>query len=325
MTHFTKELFDQPTSAALTALRSIPKGDCHAHLVFSAPRAVYKALAPAHYQEPPPRFRDLADFLQYLRTTMFPILQGVENVRHILRACLEHMISDGITYTELSFDIGLLRCTGLTWKELVALTKIEIDKVHPKLTVWPELGVARDTPFPNWFEIVEEALATGFFKGIDLYGQEDFRPITDFVKFRDAARANGLRVKMHLAELPRSAEILRTEYDFWQPDAIQHGINLLVNESLVQELIDRKIPLHVCPWSNIYLRYAEDYKTHPIRILFDNGLPITIGSDDLGVFNRTVSEEYLHLYQNQIFSPTELESIRLQSLLVARASGPLPN
>ena len=59
---------------------------------------------------------------------------------------------------------------------------------------------------------------------------------------------------------------------------------------------------------------VSDLATHPIRVLFDNGVPVTINTDDLMIFGQSVSEEYRNLYQADVFSAEELEDIRRASL-----------
>ena len=74
-------------------------------------------------------------------------------------------------------------------------------------------------------------------------------------------------------------------------------------------LADNKIQLNVCPTSNIKLKRVRSYKSHPIRILFDHGVRVTINTDDALVFGDGVSEQYLKLYQAGVFTTEELDVI----------------
>ena len=73
---------------------------------------------------------------------------------------------------------------------------------------------------------------------------------------------------------------------------------------------DHKIQLNICPSSNVMLRLVESYALHPIRKLYDYGIPITINSDDLLIFNQTVSQEYLNLFEADLMTAEELNDIR---------------
>ena len=79
-------------------------------------------------------------------------------------------------------------------------------------------------------------------------------------------------------------------------------------------LADREVPLNICPTSNLVLEQTSSYASHPIRILFDHGVKVTVNTDDVTLFNQGVSEEYLNLYQAGLFSVEELEGIRRYSL-----------
>ena len=61
---------------------------------------------------------------------------------------------------------------------------------------------------------------------------------------------------------------------------------------------------------------VRDLASHPIRTLFDNGVPVTINTDDLMIFDQSVSDEYRNLYRAGVFSAQELDDIRCASLEV---------
>ena len=79
-------------------------------------------------------------------------------------------------------------------------------------------------------------------------------------------------------------------------------------------LADHNIRLNICPTSNIKLSLVESYASHPIRVLFDNGVPVTINTDDMLIFNQSVSEEYLNLFKAGLFTANELNMIRENGL-----------
>ena len=79
-------------------------------------------------------------------------------------------------------------------------------------------------------------------------------------------------------------------------------------------LADNHIQLNVCPSSNVMLRYAKDYEHHPIKTLVENGVEVTINTDDLLIFNSSIENEYLKLYKAGTLSVEQLEEIRLRGL-----------
>jgi len=77
---------------------------------------------------------------------------------------------------------------------------------------------------------------------------------------------------------------------------------------------DKGIRLNVCPSRNVALSVAEDLQHHPIRTLVQNGIRVTINSDDKTIFGKTVTEEYLGLFQAGTLTAEELEAVRVESL-----------
>ena len=87
---------------------------------------------------------------------------------------------------------------------------------------------------------------------------------------------------------------------------------------MLQFLVDNQIQLNVCPTSNVKLQYVTDYKDHPIKILYENGVRITINTDDLLLFDSTIENEYLLLYRAGVLSAEQLNDIRETGLNSAK-------
>jgi adenosine deaminase len=79
-------------------------------------------------------------------------------------------------------------------------------------------------------------------------------------------------------------------------------------------LADNQIQLNVCPSSNVMLGYAENYKDHPIKVLYENGVKVTINTDDLLLFDSSIENEYLLLYQAGALTAEQLDEIRKNGL-----------
>ncbi len=79
-------------------------------------------------------------------------------------------------------------------------------------------------------------------------------------------------------------------------------------------LADNRIQLNVCPSSNVMLGYATGYKDHPIKILYENGVKVTINTDDLLIFDSSIENEYLLLYRAGTLSAGQLDEIRKNGL-----------
>ena len=84
--------------------------------------------------------------------------------------------------------------------------------------------------------------------------------------------------------------------------------------TLIDYLRHRQIPLEVCPTSNLCLGVYASYRAHPLRRLWEEGLYITVNSDDPPMFNTDLVQEYRHLAHEMGFTAGELEALSLNAL-----------
>ena len=124
-----------------------------------------------------------------------------------------------------------------------------------------------------------------------------------------------MKLKAQVGEFGGAEEVRRT-VEVLDLDAVQHGIGAAESVEVMRWLSENQIQLNVCPTSNVMLDGVPDIASHPIRTLFDNGVPVTINTDDLMIFGQSVSEEYRNLYRASVFSAEELDGIRRASLEV---------
>jgi adenosine deaminase len=112
----------------------------------------------------------------------------------------------------------------------------------------------------------------------------------------DRARASGLPAVPHAGEIA-GAESVWGALRSLNAQRIGHGVRCLEDPELVAELRERQIPLEVCPTSNVRLNVAPSLAEHPLPRLLDEGLYVTINSDDPPMFNTTLTDEYLGVAQ----------------------------
>jgi adenosine deaminase len=123
-----------------------------------------------------------------------------------------------------------------------------------------------------------------------------------------------MKCKAHAGEFD-PADSVKEAVELLELDEVQHGIAAAGSPGVMKWLADHKIRLNVCPTSNIRLKRVRSFKTHPIRILFDHGVNISINTDDVVLFGDGVSEQYLKLFKAGVFTAEELDSIRHKSLI----------
>jgi adenosine deaminase len=150
----------------------------------------------------------------------------------------------------------------------------------------------------------EEALAMldalrpwyGKLLGFGLGGAEVGNPPTKFAGFFRRCRELGFNVVAHAGEEGPAAYV-RDCVDLLQVQRLDHGNACMDDADLVEELARRRIPLTMCPLSNLKLQVVESVQAHPLKQLLDAGLCVTLNSDDPSYFGAYVNDNYLACQQ----------------------------
>ena len=186
-------------------------------------------------------------------------------------------------------------------------------KYCPETVFEPELTYISACDIDSATDSIDEYIKTRFFKSIDVCGGENIRPFEDFLPLYRKAEQYGLTKIMHVGE-SGSADDVRKSVEVLGLDEVHHGIGAATSKETMRFLADNHIQLNVCPSSNVMLGYAKDYEHHPIKALVENGVEVTINTDDLLIFNSSIENEYLMLYKAGTLSVNQLEDIRLRGL-----------
>lgn len=141
---------------------------------------------------------------------------------------------------------------------------------------------------------------------VGLDSSERGHPPSKFQKAFEQARKEGFLTVAHAGE-EGPAEYIWEAIDILKVARIDHGNHCMDDEKLVQELIYRKIPLTLCPLSNLKLKIIQNLKDHPVKKMMEKGLIVTINSDDPAYFGGYIEENYraivqaLHMSKEDIY------------------------
>lgn len=127
--------------------------------------------------------------------------------------------------------------------------------------------------------------------GWSIGGNEIGHPPEEFAELFAAARRAGLGLMAHAGEVVGPASVWGA-IDVLEVSRIGHGIRSVEDPLLLKVLAERDVVLDVCPSSNIRTKAVTSWQTHPLRQLYDAGVPVTINSDDPTFFETTLSEEF---------------------------------
>ena len=144
--------------------------------------------------------------------------------------------------------------------------------------------------------------------GFGLAGDELHFPPNLFVKTFDMLKEEKFAISVHAGEWD-GPENIRNAINLLHPTRLGHGVRSIEDPELVKEIIDKDIILETCPTSNIATKIYENYESHPVKTLFDQGVKVTVNSDDPPFFNATIQGEYevmedLGLNKDQLTSLT---------------------
>ncbi len=298
----------------LEAIKAVPKTDVHNHAMFSTRLDNVQRWLGKELTRPPIAMDGLERMLEYAGSVLMPHIRHQQGFEFIVKSALDDAILDGVVMLEMSFDIRISDFYANGLSEFCNFVNDLVVRYSSRIDLRPELGFARgcagDLRLTN---LAENAIETDVFKSIDLYShQEACRP-EDVKPLYAKARVANMKLKAHVGEFNGAEEIRRT-VEVLELDEVQHGIAAAASKEVMRWLSNNNVQLNVCPTSNVMLGSVENLACHPIRILYDNGVPVTINTDDLMVFGQSVSEEYRNLYRAGVLSPQELDEIRRVSL-----------
>lgn len=296
----------------LEKVKSIPKGDLHNHALLGMRFSQFNKYFHGQVNPPPIKMNGLKEMASYLDNETIKFINSKREIEDLLELAIKEAIDDGVILLEASLDASFISYYENNAEYFSMIQNLK-DKYSRELYFRPELGAARVLPERKWDEWVTPAINSGVFYSIDLYDLESINKIYLYNKYYKIARNNGLKIKAHVGEFCDPEQIIET-IKILKPEAIQHGIQAIKSQEAINLIKDRNITLNICPTSNIKLGAIDSITNHPAPDLYKEGINITINTDDLLLFDSSVSEEYLKLHKEKLFTAEELNSIRINSL-----------
>ncbi|MEI6455933.1 MAG: adenosine deaminase [bacterium] len=295
-------------------IRRIPKSDLHNHCLMGGRIGDIEKFCGRRLERFKSDTGTIHDLNRWIARVYRPLfLQHPGAFTMAVEAAFVQAKRDGVKHLEMSIDIGYGPAFGIEPGVIVATLQNLHRTVAPEIDYRPELGFIRGQSMRKLLANLEPYLDFGYFKSIDLYDDEFAQPIRNFREIFRFARKMGLKCKAHAGEFG-DADSVREAVEELELDVVQHGISAATSPEVMQWLARNNIQLNVCPASNIRLKRVRSYKTHPVRILFDHGIRVTINTDDVVAFGAGVSEQFKRLYTSGLFTAGELDLIRNSGL-----------
>ncbi len=240
-----------------------------------------------------------------------------ENLAVMTRSYLERAAARNVRYVEFRFNlVGPVRRGLPLWPGLEAIAAAR----HAAFEDWGIrssllVGHSRHRPEEGLraVALAIQAVERGLADGIDLSGNETRYPISYHHEAFDRAHSAGLRITVHAGEWVGPQSVWGAVRQLYA-ERIGHGVRAIEDPELIQHLRREGITLEVCPTSNVCTGVYASLAQHPIRLLYEAGLKVTVSSDDPPLFGTDIDREYALLESVYGFSPREVAQVTLNAV-----------
>ena len=307
-------------------LAALPKAELHVHLEGAIPlpalwRLVRKYGGTAELRSEAElkarlRYPDFASFIAAWRWKN-GFLREYEDFAFIAEAMARDFLRQNIRYAEVFFSPSHFAPRELAPQELAAAIRRGLAQV-PEVEIWLIADLVRDhgpERARTTLGQIAEVLAEGVI-GIGIGGSEQLYPPEPFAAVYQAARRFGLRTTAHAGEAAGAASV-RGAVESLQVERIGHGLRAEEDPALLELLVTRQIPLELCPLSNLATGVIGEIARHPVRRYFEQGLLVTVNTDDPGMFHNSLVEEFSVLHEVFGFGPSEIQGLILNAIEAA--------
>jgi len=269
---------------------------------------------------------DSPDFIAYLEKFKWlrRFYVSPDLIARIVSECIADAAADNIKYLELRFNpVALARLRGFALEQVVLWVAEAAERAQcdHNIKVRLILQIGRDESVATARRIAEIAVAAQSkgVVGLDLAGDELAYPATPFTGVFRWAQEKGLHITIHAGEVGPAANI-REAVERIGAERIGHGIRAIEDPALVLLLAERGITLEMCPTSNLHTGAIATLSDYPLRHYLKQDVRVTINTDDPGISNTSLTDEYMLALQHM---GIELHMLH-QTILYAAAAVFLP-
>lgn len=284
-------------------IEGLPKVELHLHIEGSLEPELMFALAQRNKIDIPFKtveevraaydFSNLQDFLDIYYQGM-NVLQTEQDFYDLTWAYLERVAKQNVKHVEIFFDPQGHTERGVKFETVLDGITRALDDGRKKLGVSSFLIMCflRHLSEDAAIETLQQAIPYKHrIKGVGLDSSEKGHPPSKFKQVFEDAREEGFLIMAHAGE-EGPPEYVWEALDLLKVNRIDHGNRSLEDDKLVQRLVNDKMPLTVCPLSNLKLCVVKDIKDHPLKKMLGLGLKATINSDDPAYFGGYMNENF---------------------------------
>ena len=288
-------------------LRAMPKAELHLHIEGSLePELIFRLAQRNGVTLPYPSvealraayaFTDLQSFLDIYYAGASVLLKE-EDFFDMAWAYLERAAADNIVHAEIFFDPQTHTARGVPMEAVIKGLDHACRRAHSELGISAKLILCflRHLSEDDALATLEQAMPwRHHFIGVGLDSSERGNPPEKFARVFAKARAAGLHAVAHAGE-EGPPEYIRAALDVLKVERIDHGVRCTEDAALVARLARERMPLTVCPLSNVKLCVFPTLADHNLPALLEAGLCATINSDDPAYFGGYLNQNFVETF-----------------------------
>ncbi|MFW1752937.1 adenosine deaminase [Acinetobacter wanghuae] len=308
----------------LELIKALPKAELHVHIEGTFEPELMFAIAQRNAIEIPYtsveevrqayNFHNLQSFLDIYYAGA-NVLIHEQDFYDLAMAYFEKCAEDHVVHTEMFFDPQTHTDRGIAFDVVIqGLTRACRD-AEQKWGITSHLIMCflRHLSEEAAFETLEQALAyKNQIIAVGLDSSEMGHPPSKFERVFAKARDEGFLVVAHAGE-EGPAEYVWEALDLLKVNRVDHGVRSEEDPQLLQRLIQEKMPLTVCPLSNLKLCVVDDMQQHNIRRLLQQGVHVTVNSDDPSYFGGYMNDNFIAIADALDLTEQELKQLAINS------------
>ena len=294
------------TEAIKEFIHSLPKAELHVHLEGTVQPQTLRELARRkgrleeeteawiHQQsERAYRYGSLSEFLNAFKLVSL-LLDSPEDYALAASRLLEDLAAQRVRYVEITLSAGVILWKNQSLPSVFEAIQRACEQAEARLPIrsrWifdvvRQFGPDRAREVLSWAGAFREDGVVAFGIG----GDEERGPAELFIDIFREAREQGLHVVAHAGENARP-ESVRTAVELLGAERIGHGLSAALDPGVLSMLAARRIPVEVCPTSNVSTGLVASIEQHPLPRFLAAGVCVTLNSDDPALFGASLEDE----------------------------------
>ena len=265
--------------------------------------------------------KDCHDLNEFLTKFEFPLtlLQTKEGIRESIKNLQDELIEEGLVYAEIRFAPQLHTNKGLTQEKVVlaAIEGLKLSRLKCNLILCCMRGNDNKDANMETVKLAKKYLGKGIC-AIDLAGAEGLYPTKDFEDVFKLAKELEVPFTIHAGEADGPSSV--SDAIRFGAKRIGHGVRSIEDANVIKSIIDNNITLEICPTSNICTSVYKSIKDMPIKYFIDNGINITINTDDPTVCNTKLKDELIKVKEAFNLSDDDIIKLELNAIKASFAN-----